>query len=300
MKKHITSLSVLVLGFVIGASALTAIAQVVPGWNPAPANPPSGNVSAPLNTGALAQVKTGLLTLANLVFNPTGTPTVKRGDVLTAVDTSGTVMWQSPENNSGIEFVNYAAQNIFSSATRIEYDFNPVLPPNTPAILVSIDPPDDRRILFYQGNQFIGGVGGRVGGGESVNSAGGQLILPLVNNKISYLTTGSSGLFSLTILAKVPVKNAASSPLGVGSMSCTRTGDTYSFSGMPTGGTGYYTYQIFFTGKPRSIPVSRPVNVPGQYALSGSDTGFPSVTLQARENYPTSNAVASVSCPSPS
>ncbi|MEK7646075.1 MAG: hypothetical protein AAB381_00045 [Patescibacteria group bacterium] len=107
MKKHLTSLSVLVLGFVIGASALTAIAQVVPGWNPAPTTgAPNDNVSAPINTGATPQVKTGLLTLANFTFNSTGVANIVPGNVLTARDTSGTVEWKK----QGFDFTSAGTQ----------------------------------------------------------------------------------------------------------------------------------------------------------------------------------------------
>lgn len=88
-------------------------------WTAPTANPPAGNVSAPINTSATAQTKAGALTVGSLDagsgnINTIGTitgltliansvttnilkiPGAVVGQVLTAVDANGTVEWKSP------------------------------------------------------------------------------------------------------------------------------------------------------------------------------------------------------------
>jgi hypothetical protein len=103
MKKQILSFSLVVVGFLLGATALSALAQT---WSPPgtgyPAStnctPPNCNVSAPINVGSSLQEKLGSLLLdgnlgiiGNLVV-ATGSPQV--GDVLAAQDINGTVGWR--------------------------------------------------------------------------------------------------------------------------------------------------------------------------------------------------------------
>ncbi|MDE1975499.1 MAG: hypothetical protein KGI49_03265, partial [Patescibacteria group bacterium] len=47
MKKQIISFTLLAAGFLIGATALSAMAD----WSPAPGTPPNNNVPAPINVG---------------------------------------------------------------------------------------------------------------------------------------------------------------------------------------------------------------------------------------------------------
>lgn len=56
-----------IVGLALGAFALSAVAQV---WNPAPANPPSGNVPAPLNASLNSQSKLGQLLINTDTVNP--------------------------------------------------------------------------------------------------------------------------------------------------------------------------------------------------------------------------------------
>lgn len=110
MKKQIITITTLVLGFLVGATALSAIAQTSGGtWTAPSATAPGNNVPAPINVGSTGQAKSGLLALANLVFNPTGVVgSVVPGSVLTSTDNAGTVGWQpsagflpSPAYDSG-------------------------------------------------------------------------------------------------------------------------------------------------------------------------------------------------------
>jgi hypothetical protein len=97
-------------GLALGAFALSVFATGI--WNPAPVSgPPNDNVAAPINvsgggennTATYPQKKTGFLTLANFIFNPTLTPNeVTPGSVLTAQDDSGLVGWSNIWGSSGI------------------------------------------------------------------------------------------------------------------------------------------------------------------------------------------------------
>jgi len=106
MKKQIISASLLVTGFLIGATALSAIAGT---WTAPGCTPPNCNVDAPVNVGGFTQIKTGLLGLSNLIVKglmvttEEGTTTTQTyitpggiaGKVLTAIDSDGTVGWRS-------------------------------------------------------------------------------------------------------------------------------------------------------------------------------------------------------------
>jgi hypothetical protein len=107
MKSKIISSSLLVVGFLLGASALSAIAGT---WTAPASNctPPNCNVDAPVNVGTFSQVKTGLLGLNELIVESiqvltsegtTTSPVV--GKVLTAIDNDGNVGWRSAGSGSG-------------------------------------------------------------------------------------------------------------------------------------------------------------------------------------------------------
>ena len=94
MKKSLI-ITTLVIGALIGASALSVLASGT--WTGPTVLPPAGNVSAPLNIGALLQEKAGSLlldgnlgVLGNLII-ATGSPAA--GKVLTALDANGIVTW---------------------------------------------------------------------------------------------------------------------------------------------------------------------------------------------------------------
>jgi len=58
---------------IVGVLAMSlAIGYLVFAWVEPGANPPQGNVPAPINVGSTAQTKTGNLTLPNLYLNATG------------------------------------------------------------------------------------------------------------------------------------------------------------------------------------------------------------------------------------
>jgi hypothetical protein len=105
MKHRIIFFVTLAVGFLAGATALSALAAGT--WTAPTAPPPGGNVDAPLNVGSTAQAKTGLLGLSSFLFNPTGTANITPGSVLTAADANGDVGWG----------------NISSSAVGIDYAF---------------------------------------------------------------------------------------------------------------------------------------------------------------------------------
>ena len=113
MKKQLITLSVLSLGFLLGASALSALAAG--SWSAPTAPPPGGNVAAPINVGVAGgpgQSKLDLLGLSNFLFNPTGVNNITPGYVLTALDANGNVGWK-PASATG----NYTVVPTWSAKT---------------------------------------------------------------------------------------------------------------------------------------------------------------------------------------
>ena len=110
--KKITSASLLIIGFLVGATALSAIAGTwtAPGTG---CTPPNCNVDAPVTTGGgvtgnvYSQTKSGLLGLTDTiiknlqVLTGEGTTTSTAGKVLTALDNEGTVGWRSGGGGGG-------------------------------------------------------------------------------------------------------------------------------------------------------------------------------------------------------
>ena len=93
MKKSLT-FSALVIGALIGASALSVWAQSSGSWTAPTATPPGNNIAAPINVSTAPQAKSGLLGLSNFLFNPAWTSgSVATGSILTALDSDGTVGW---------------------------------------------------------------------------------------------------------------------------------------------------------------------------------------------------------------
>ncbi len=91
MKSRIIPFAFTAIGFLIGATALSAMAQT---WSGPTQAPPNGNIAAPINVGINPQAKTGLLGLSALQFNPGGNGTTK-GYVLEATDALGDAGWVS-------------------------------------------------------------------------------------------------------------------------------------------------------------------------------------------------------------
>ena len=95
--KKIISFSLVIVGFFLGATALSALAQSTGTWTPPQCSPPNCNTPAPINVGSSAQAKTGLLGLSNFLFLPPGMTSVMPGSVLIASTTGdGLVTWGVP------------------------------------------------------------------------------------------------------------------------------------------------------------------------------------------------------------
>jgi len=81
---------VVMVGLILGLTI-----QFVKAWTEPTEAPPGGNVGAPVNTGPLAQIKSGVLEVLGLStysINIPGT-TPAAGNVLTAQNASGQVAW---------------------------------------------------------------------------------------------------------------------------------------------------------------------------------------------------------------
>ena len=108
IKKIISSVGIGAGAIVIGLGMQIALADwthphsTPPTCITDPANPNyDPGCLAPINVGDSTQSKTGLLGLAKFLFNPTATPNITVGSVLTAMDTSGTVGWSSSGGGGG-------------------------------------------------------------------------------------------------------------------------------------------------------------------------------------------------------
>jgi len=103
IKRILSSIGIGAGAIIIGLGIQYAVAQQAGTWNPASSTPPYGNVAAPINVGSSAQMKTGILTLENLIAanltvasgTPTGNPPSYAGDVLTS-DANGDAYWAAP------------------------------------------------------------------------------------------------------------------------------------------------------------------------------------------------------------
>ena len=106
IKKIISSVGIGAGAIILGLGIQYALAAGST-WSPAHQTPPScdpaldSGCNPPINVGDSTQSKTGLLGLAKFLFNPTATPNITVGSVLTAMDTSGTVGWSSSGSGSG-------------------------------------------------------------------------------------------------------------------------------------------------------------------------------------------------------
>ncbi len=134
MKKYpFVSKIATITGLALGAFALSALATGT--WTAPSAAAPNGNVDAPINVGGgtalniYSQTKTGFLTLANFIFNPTLAPgSVTAGSVLTAKDTSGTVGWAAPSSGGSFTGVTCTGSKVLkginANGTPICVDLN--------------------------------------------------------------------------------------------------------------------------------------------------------------------------------
>lgn len=141
MRKFISQAGIIVAAVVIGLGVDYALAD----WTPAPGNPPSANVAAPINVGSSDQAKAGGLALGTstpqaapldvegigylrglIVGSGAGAAlqyldgNQSAGKVLTS-DASGNATWQSlPTSQTGDPF-NYITPVIVSSSTKPSY-----------------------------------------------------------------------------------------------------------------------------------------------------------------------------------
>jgi len=91
---------VVMVGLILGVSL-----QVVKAWTEPTEEPPGGNVGAPINTGSLAQIKSGVLGVLGLSTYSINIPGTipAAGNVLTAQNASGQVAWAAAEGGGGGE-----------------------------------------------------------------------------------------------------------------------------------------------------------------------------------------------------
>ncbi len=133
MKNKIISSSLLVTGFLLGATALSALAGV---WTPPQSAPPADNVPAPINVGKLGvsalqekfdslMIDGNLGVLGNLVVATGTTAGSVQNMVLTAVDAGGTVGWRSVSGGGGSLIFSTEQTVQSTTATPVSVDLGP-------------------------------------------------------------------------------------------------------------------------------------------------------------------------------
>ena len=259
----------------------------------APSNPPScpadwPGCDAPINESATTQTKRGNFFSNGTIFSVTGLFNklgVNNLDPIAELDVDGDIHATEDictDMGGGVclgSIATNGAKAIQFLASPVEYDLNPSsvttlslgqeVPEGTGAVLASISVTSDARVYFYTMDDIsTGGVGGRTGAGESVASAGGQLILPVdALRRLKYrLTQGDSKLTVLGLVAantRQPI-TASCSPVQIGAsrnvpVTWTATvnnapaGTTYSWKGTnvaltSTGSTKQITKSYTTTG----------------------------------------------------
>ncbi len=263
MKSKIFSATFLGIGFLVGATALSALAQ----WTAAPAGGPPPAVcptsipgcNAPINEGGIGQIKAGSLTVGGLgilgdfTFLPVGGTPPTLGQVLMADATGlslGKVKWGDVAAGGG------SSQNIqhgFSANTGASTNhvtFNPPFP-TIPHVVISRNYFDEDEEMQIVRNVSVNGF-------------------DIVGNAVNW-TKSNHSLGASDADASVPygfywmaIANSSSLPaLTAGNIACTRTGTTYYFSGAPTGGAGSYSYRLHMWGWNQLL--SKSISIPGSY-----------------------------------
>ncbi len=200
LHKLIKKISV-IMGLALGAFAISAAAQV---WNPAPANPPSGNVDAPINSGLNSQSKLGQLLINTDTVNPyltgltvfgksvfEGSIQIKGGapavDKVLVSDASGNATWAK----QGFDFSGkgtYYSTTVNTTKRTIN-----VGPSSAKAAALSFAKPGGAYCSDFVFNVYdagntsllLGRVWAGVAAGDIRNGVGGFMIVPTNNGNIT-------------------------------------------------------------------------------------------------------------------
>jgi hypothetical protein len=217
----------------------------------APSSPPSCpagwvGCDAPLNQGFATQTKSGGLLSSTIFSSPLAVfgkigvgitePVAEldvdgeihaTGDVCT--DSSGTTvcLGGDTDEHPAIRFlaspVEYSLPWNTSGITEFTLSGGEVLDTDN-AVIASVIPASDARIKFYTpDNIFVGGSGGRVGAGTALSQAGSQIIVPVRNRKIKYITYTDDGHTNAVFTVLGIVNTSSRTPVTV---VCSRTPST--------------------------------------------------------------------------
>ena len=305
MKPTLNSLLVLValaIGGVLGASALSALAQSGSSWAPPTLPPPDGNVAAPINTGDSDQRKLGSLMVGldsagsvidglatgnaaifgNFTFNPGGTITA--GQVLTAINEFGDVQWRDAGAGSASEPFAFT-NDMFAFKRGASANGDKILwCPNSHRYLVSCSVVDDQAPAATSLSDLPDACSsdGLCDRSSDRTTLGGDYIYletvrrasyPNAMGCISYDRNHSHTSYKLEIMCMGTPPPVYPS-LSASAMSCTYSrassgSDDYTFNvrGSATGGDGQYGYFI-------------------NYRQRGGGSGFGSCTSSSRSVTP--------------
>lgn len=156
-------------------------------WTAPTVNPPAGNVSAPINTSITAQTKLGDISAWNLVSNSLTTNILKipgsiAGQVLTAVDTAGTVAWAAAPTGGGGGTGGGGNYTHGSKSFNVADSGTWTVPAGVTSIMVEV--------------QAGGGGGGAAWGGGCGSTGGGSSVGPLTGAPFISATGGVGGYSS--------------------------------------------------------------------------------------------------------
>jgi hypothetical protein len=189
MKKQIISFSLIAAGFLLGATALSALASGNT-WTPPSQTPPNGNVDAPINVGpnTTPQIKTDSLVIQGSKIIPTDTDT------------------------------QFAFQGSDEINTWVSFNLNGIVPSNATAVLVQgqIDLRGDQNSGIAHADLFVR-KNGSSSAGKSAAHASAHLIAQEGNGSNNLVYVGSSGTTlvpidsTLTLQAKLSASGGYSS-----------------------------------------------------------------------------------------
>ncbi|MES2470697.1 MAG: hypothetical protein V4526_00460 [Patescibacteria group bacterium] len=219
VKRLIATIKVVALALLLSVGASYILAAAPPNPPACPAEHPG--CDAPIHTGVTTQIKKGNFFSNDTIFSITGLFTklgVNNVEPVAQLDVVGDIHATEDictDAGGGVCLGSSAATPAMQfMQVPVSYDLNPTgsevaltlgseVPAGTAAVLVSVSVSSDARVYFYtMDSVFTGGVGGRTGAGETVSSAGGQLILPIDSSKrLKYKLTGGDS--DIIILASV-------------------------------------------------------------------------------------------------
>lgn len=301
MKKYLSTLT-LIIGFLAGASALSALAATST-WTAPSAAAPNGNVAAPVNVGSVDQSKDGALTLNFAGADQIGLKVLGQiqmvdgsqgaGKVLTS-DATGVATWQTTAgayfvtpnmvySNAGANFPTTApGLGSYTPVPWTTFDASPYIPAGSSAVILETSyaqsGPDNgyNSIVWTRSNSsgapIISGFGRCAGNADNCGGSEQSTVPVSSSRTFDYkVEVGFNKGLQIRLIGYI---GPALSNLTAGTLACSMAvganNTTYTFSGAPTGGTGTYSYNFHMNVDPYNWPINSATNIPGSLTYSNS------------------------------